>query len=151
MTEIVKDFIKFVAEVIALVVIFSAVFSPEGIATATFNYFVFAEPMMLQNYIASAMTLGSQSKGNFSSFVKVTSGLPHVIRIFLKNGITYVNVIPAQESFLKTSFSTPEPNSVITSCNVPEGEITLQKKLAQTITIEKTQEDGKCEISLTVE
>ena len=42
MAEITKDFIKFIAEVITLLIIFSVIFSPGGIASTTFNYFVFA-------------------------------------------------------------------------------------------------------------
>ena len=150
MSEITKDFIKFVAEVLVLLVIFSVVFSPEGIASGTFNYFVFAEPILLQNYIASALTVGSQTKGEFFSDIKLTSGLPHTIKIFFKDGIPYVSVIPAQEAFLKTEFSTIEPTPIITNCNILEQEIKLPQKTAQTVVIEKTFVDDKCKLILTL-
>jgi len=151
MVEITKDFIKFVAEVIALLIIFSVVFSPEGIASNTFNYFVFAEPILLQNYIASAMTVGSQVRGEFYSDIKLTSGLPHTVKILFKGGIPYVNVIPVQEAFLKTKFTPIEPVPIITSCSISEQEIKLPKKAGQVLRVEKIFENGKCKLILTLE
>lgn len=149
MSEITKDFIKFVGEAIVLLLIFSVVFSPEGMATSTFNYFVFAEPILLQNYIASAMTIGSQTKGEFSTNIKVTSGAPHTIKIFFQNGISYVSVIPAKGSS-KTEFKPLEPTPIITSCSVKEQEIKLPEKTDQTVGVQKIIENGNCKLTLTV-
>jgi len=150
MSEVTKDMIKFVAEVIVLLIIFSVVFSPEGIATNTFNYFVFAEPMLLQNYIASALTVGSQTKGEFSTNIKLTSGLPHTVKIFFKEGIPYVNVIPAEGGMLKTTFGSIDPTPIITSCTIHEQAVKLPKAPAQEIRIKKVFENEKCELTVMV-
>ena len=150
MSEITKDFIKFVAEVFALLIIFSVVFSPEGIATSTFNYFVFAEPILLQNYIASAITVGSQANGDFYSSIKLTSGLPHTIKFFFNNGKPYVSVIPSQEVLSGTTYTDTEPTPIITNCGITKQEIKLPKRADQTLRIEKIVENNNCRLILTV-
>lgn len=140
MVEITEDFIRFVAEVIVLLIIFSVIFGEEGIASNTFNYLVFAEPILLQDYLSSALTIGSQAPGEFSSSVK-TSGQPHTIEIYRRDGITYVHVIPAQEIYLKTKFVSIDPIPIATNCIIPDQTIKLQKNLIQTITVKKTFEE----------
>ena len=49
MSEITKDFIKFVAEVLILMVVLAVVFGEEGIASNTFYYLMYVEPILLQN------------------------------------------------------------------------------------------------------
>lgn len=150
MSEITKDFIKFIAEVFALLLIFSVIFSPQGVATNTLNYFVFAEPILLQNYIASAMTIGSQVKGDFYSDIKLTSGLPHTIKIFFQGGIPYISVTPAQEVFMRTTFAKNNPTPIMTTCSVSEGEIKLPAKAGTTVIVEKTIENNNCKLTLTL-
>jgi len=149
MVEITKDFIKFLAEVIALLIIFSVIFGEEGIASNTYNYFVYVEPILLQDYISSALTIGSQALGNFSSSVK-TSGQPHTINIYTENGITYVNVIPAEEVYLKTKFASIDPIPIETNCNIPSQIIRLKENLIQTITVKKTLEEDGCKLTVIV-
>lgn len=148
MAEITKDFIKFVAEVIVLVLVFSVVFSPEGIASNTFNYFVYAEPILLQNYISTAITVGSQVEGNFSSTVKVTSGLTHSIKISSSNGLPYINVVPSSQVFMKTTYSKIDPTLIITNCTVPEQEVMLSTGLAEDVTVEKISTDKGCMVNI---
>jgi hypothetical protein len=150
MPEIIKDFVKFVAEVLTLIIVFSVVLSPEGIATNTFNYFTYAEPIMLQNFISTAIKVGSQTEGNFSSLVKLTSGMPHVIKTFHEGGYPYVSVIPSQEVFLKTKYSAIDPTLIVTNCEIADQEIQLSNRVAQTVTVEKIVENGVCKIGLTV-
>lgn len=151
MSEITKDFIKFVAEVVVFLMIISAVFSPEGIASTTVNYMTFAEPIMLQNYIATAFTSASQSPGEFYSTIK-TSGDPHIIRIFESNRTHYVNAVPSSKTFTKTTFSALNPVPFLTNCIINPQEIKLKSKLDQSIRIVKKIDytSGVCTLSIEV-
>jgi hypothetical protein len=149
MAEIVKDFVKFIAEVVALLIIFSVLFGPKGMASNTFNYFTFAEPILIQNYISSAMSIASELPGEYTSVVKLTTDEPHTIRVFFQGGVPYVNVIPAIESFIKTDYATINPTPITTDCTVKEMTVTLPKKSAQKLTVEKYFVGDKCILTLT--
>jgi hypothetical protein len=149
MSEITKDFIKFLAEVIIFLMIIAAVFSPEGIASNTFNYMVFAEPILLQNYIATTFTVASQAPGEFSSSIK-TSGEAHIIKIYEKDDINYVNVIPST-TFVKTEFQALEPVPFITDCEIPTQTVKLQSKLHNVVRIKKiVNPDGSCKLFIEI-
>lgn len=146
--EMVKDFLKFVAEVIALLLVFSVVFGQQGMASNTFNYLNFAEPILLQNHIASAISVGSQVPGEFYSNIKTTSGISHTITIFYKETKPYVSVVPPQDAFSRTTFVPTDPTPIITGCKISQQEIKLPEKAAQTVRVEKTVKDGICYIFL---
>jgi len=137
MTILVKDFIKFIAGVIILIMIFTVIFSPEGIASNTFNYLVFVEPILLQDYISTTLAIGSYSSGEFYSSVDST-GQPHTIKIYTVRGVTYVSVEPSQEIYLKTKFASIDPTAVLLNCTVLNQTIKLQEGLISRIIIEKT-------------
>ena len=148
--EITKDFIKFVAEVVALLVIFSVSLGEQGIISNTFNYMNFAEPIMLQNYISSSISAGSQTPGDYYSNVKTSSNLPHEVKLFYKDGKPYVNVI-ASSGFSRTNFVPNDPTPIITDCKVKEMDITLPEKAGQDVMVSKyTDSDGACTFYVTV-
>jgi len=143
MVEITKDFIRFVIGVIILLLIFSVLFGEYGIASETFNYLVYVEPILLQDWLSSALTLGSHSPGEFLSTIK-TTGQPHKIKIYTTpNDIVYVSVIPAQETYLKTKFASIDPTPIITNCTISDIDKKLQRGLVGTIIVKKnTTIDG---------
>jgi len=141
-----ENFIRFVAGVIVILILFLAIFTPEGIATNTYNYLTFIEPILLQDWLSTAVTVGSHVPGEFIASIK-TSGNPHTIKIYTTN-VTYVKVVPPQETYLKTKFATTEPAPVITNCEVPQIEIKLKQNIVQTIYVKKYMEDGKCIIAV---
>jgi hypothetical protein len=144
MAEI-KDYIKLIAEVIVLLMIFSVVFGEEGIASTTYNYLVFVEPTLLQDFIASSIIAGSQAPGEFSSTFS-TTGQPHTIKVFEENGINYVQVIPAEEVYLRTQYYTLDPSPVKTECTVQEKTIELQRDIKGSIIVRKVMDNGSCKI-----
>jgi hypothetical protein len=147
--KITADFIKFVAEVIILIMLLSVVFGEEGIASNTYNYMTFAEPKMLQDYISSAFTAGGQAVGDFSVNVK-TTGQPHKIDVYYENGIAYVHVTPAIKTYLKTTYAAIDPEPIATDCYVKEKSLQLPDKLIITITVKKTFEAGRCILDVTI-
>ena len=148
--EMTKDFVKFVAEVIALLLIFSVVFGQQGIASTTFNYLNFAEPILLQNYIATAISVGSQAPGEFYTSIKTTSGTSHTIKIFYQETKPYVSVVPPQDSFSKTTFVPTDATPIISDCRISEQEIKIPEKAAQRIMVEKKVQTNGCFISIEV-
>ncbi len=148
MTEITKDFIKFIAEVIILLIIFSVIFGEEGIAQNTYNYMIFAEPMLLQNYIYTAVEIASEMPGNFESEIR-TSGEPYIIKIYYTD-VPYIEVLPPEEKYLKTEFAKIEPTALLTNCIVHKNTIKLKEGLVQNIEIKKIQKENTCEIFICV-
>jgi hypothetical protein len=146
--QITADFLKFVGEVIILIMILSVVFGEEGIASNTYNYISFAEPKLIQDYVSSAFTAGGQAVGDFSVNVK-TTGQPHKIDIYYTDGIAYVHVTPATKSYLKTKFAAIDPDPVATDCYVKEKSIQLPDKIIVTIVVRKTFEAGRCVLDVT--
>lgn len=149
--EITENFIKFVGEVIVLLVIFSVLFGSSGIASNTYNYLSYAEPLMLQNYISAALTAGGQAVGDFSLEIQ-TTGQPHLIKIYedANTGIEYIQVIPATRTYLKTDFSDIKPEAIATDCYVYQEDIQLDNKITQTIRVRKTVENGRCILRVSV-
>lgn len=149
MVEITKDFIKFIAQVILLLVIFSVVFDPErGIVANTFNYLIYAEPILLQDHISTAITTASHTPGEFSTSFK-TTGIPYIIKIYKEDDKPYVSIdlTLVQQQLLSTRFAVLEPIPILTDCNISDQKITLERNLIQTITVKKTLENG-CKISV---
>jgi len=139
----IKDYIKIIGEVIVLLTIFSVVFGEEGIASNTYNYLVFVEPTILQDFITSAINVGSRAPGEFSSTF-TSSGQPHTIKIFEDGGIYYVQVIPAEEIYQRTKFHDMDPSPVISDCIIQEKTIELQKDLTASIIVRKKLQDDSC-------
>jgi len=155
MSEIIKDFIKFTAEIILLLIIFSVILDPEGgIAANTFNILTYAEPILLQNHIATALTTAGNIPGEFSTSFK-TSGLPYVIEIYEENSIDYINLnlTLINRYLLNTKFAKIDPIPITTDCFVPEQTIILERELVQTLSVEKTIDPsvkGGCTIGVSV-
>lgn len=147
-TEI-KDFIKFVAGVLVILMIFIVIFTPEGIASNTFNYMTYAEPILLQDWLSTAITVGSNSPGEFITSIR-TSGNPYTISIYKRDNTPYINILLPQEEFLKTKFAKVEPVPVITDCEISDQTIELKKNLVQTITVRKFIKDSSCVITVNI-
>jgi hypothetical protein len=148
MTTTIKDFIRFVAGVIVALMIFMVVFAPEGIASNTFNYLTYAEPILLQDWLSTAMTVGTNSPGEFVTSIR-TSGNPYTIEIYKTADTPYISILLPQEEYLKTKFAKVEPIPVITDCEITDQRIELQKNLVQTITVRKFIKDSSCIINVT--
>lgn len=148
--EITKDFIKFLAEVIVTLMIFSVVFGEEGIASNTYNYMAYAEHIIMQDYLSTAFTVGSQAPGEFSASIK-TSGQPYTIKVYNENGQDYVYVEPKGEVYLRTKYARIEPVPIITDCKVMQTELKISESLIQTLVVRKNIQEGICVLSLTGE
>lgn len=153
MSEITKDFIKFFAEFILFMVLVSVAFDPEnGILTSTFNYLSYAEPILLQNYVATVITNAGSLPGDFLTTL-TSSGYPYKIEIYEQANGKYVSVKPSENELLRTRFSSLEPTPFISFCSVPYQNITLKKDIITNIRIRKTIKDektGTCEITVIV-
>jgi len=145
MSENTKDFIKFVSEVMIFLTIVATIFSAESIASDTFNYMIFAEPIMLQNYIATTSVFASVAPGNFSSTVK-TTGEAYTIEFSKSDEVNYVNVAPPRKLF--TKFSALNPLPFITNCTVNYKTLKLKSKLNNFITIRKIATTDSCNLYL---
>jgi hypothetical protein len=149
MSELTKDFLKFVMEVILFLVVLVAVFSEDGIASNTFSYLTYVEPMLLQNWISSAMTVGSSSPGEFTTTTR-TTGQPFTIKIFNEDGISYVLVQPPAEIYMQAKFATLEKTPFVSDCEFLEQEIKLKKNIIQNIIIEKVLNEEGCSMVISV-
>lgn len=149
MSELTKDFLKFVMEVILFVIILATLFSDQGMASNTFNYLSFVEPILLQNWIASTIATGSTAPGDFISTSK-TTGQPFTIIISVKDGMSYVEVDPPDTAvYTKTKFASIGQTPFVSECKVPDITIKLQKNLIQTVVIKKVlNPDGTCSMEI---
>ncbi|MFH1474110.1 MAG: hypothetical protein ABIE55_04460 [Candidatus Aenigmatarchaeota archaeon] len=148
MSEITKDFLKFVAEVIVLLVILVTLFGQEGIASNTFYYLMFVEPILLQNWLTSSMSIGSFAPGEFVASTE-TTGQAYTISVYEEDGVNYVHIIPPGDYYLKAKFATIEPTAFASDCEIYEQEIKLKRGLKQTITVKKIERsDGTCFLSI---
>ena len=147
MSELTKDFLKFVMEVLLLIVVLATLFSEQGIAANTFNYLTFVEPILLQNWLSSALTIGSYAPGELITSTK-TTGQPFTIKIFKENEIMYVLVEPPQEFYIKTKFATIDKTPLVSNCSIAEQEIKLKKNLIQSIIVTKTFTEEGCSMSI---
>jgi hypothetical protein len=139
MSEVVKDFIKFIAEVIFLLAVFSIIFDPEkGIVSNTFNILNYAEPILLQNYLSSAIRTASYTPGNVSISIR-TSGLPYIINMYKENDIMYllIDMSEVNKNLLKTKFADLTPTTIISDCIISEQKVRFEKGITQTVTMEK--------------
>ena len=148
MSELTKDLIKFTAEVILILTIFSVIFDPErGIAVNTFNYLTYAEPITLQNQISTAMTVAGYSPGEFfTSFT--TSGMPYKIDIYKEGKTNYIRIDLSLVSqvLINTKLANVNPLPILTDCEVEDQIIILKKELIQTIRIKKIIENNNCKV-----
>jgi hypothetical protein len=143
MSELMKDFLKFVMEVFLIIAVLVVLFSPEGIASNTFSYLTFVEPILLQNWLSSALTIGSYAPGELITSTK-TTGQPFTIKIFKEDNVMYVLVEPPQEFYIKTKFATIDKTPFVSNCTVPEQEIKLKKNLIQSIVVKKVFTSDGC-------
>jgi len=143
MSELTKDFLKFVMEVILIIAVLATLFSEEGIAANTFSYLTFVDPILLQNWLSSALSTGSFAPGEITTSTK-TTGQPFTIKIFKEDDVMYVLVEPPQEFYMKTKFGTIEKTPIVSNCTIPEQEIKLKKNLIQSIIVKKVFTEGGC-------
>jgi len=146
MTEINKDFMKFVVEVIMILIVLAALFGEEGIASNTFYYLLYAEPILLQNWLVSSISVGSYSPGDFIISTQ-TTGQAYTIKIYKEGPTTFLHVIPPADYNLQAKFATIKPSPLLSNCRIFEQEIKLKKGIKQTITVRKIiNADGKCNV-----
>lgn len=145
MTEITKDLIKFMVEVIILLLVFSIVFDPErGIVSGVFNYIAYAEPILLQNYISSSIVAASDVEGEFITEV-ITSGYPYIVEIYTTDK-TYISVKPIEEELLSTKFYNLQPTPSISKCYIPNEKIKIKEGVRSKLYIIKKEDDEGCKI-----
>jgi hypothetical protein len=149
MSELMKDFLKFVVEVFLMLIVLATLFSEQGIASNTFNFLTYVEPILLQNWLSSSLTIGSSAPGEFITNTKTTGQL-YTIKIFNESGIMYVLVEPPQEFYIKTKFATIEKTPLISKCKIPEQEIKLKKNLIQSIVVQKILTDDGCSMNISI-
>ncbi|MEM3609833.1 MAG: hypothetical protein QW076_02920 [Candidatus Anstonellales archaeon] len=151
MSEITKDFIKFVVEIIILIMVLAVVFSPEGIASQTFYYLIFSEPILLENYISTTLSVADQTPGEFSSTIK-TLGEPYNIKIYKEDEVFYVLVHAVTRPYQRAIYTGIKPVPIIRSnCVLKEKIIALNRTVGQAIKIKKVfDENGDCELKVFV-
>jgi hypothetical protein len=149
MSELIKDFEKFVMEVILFLIVLVTIFSDQGIAVNTFQYLTFVEPILLQNWLSTALTIGSSAPGEFITTTK-TTGQPFTIKIFNEDGVMYVLVEPPSEFYIRAKFATIEKTPLISNCSIAEQEIKLKKNLIQSIVVKKTLNENGCSMIISV-
>jgi len=149
MSELTKDFIKFVMEVILILIVLLVLFSEQGIASNTFNYLTFVEPILLQNWLSSAITIGSSAPGEFITSTK-TTGQPFTIKIFKEGEIMYILVEPPQEFYIKSKFATIDKTPLVSDCVISEQTIKLKKNLIQSIVVQKILTNDGCTMNISV-
>ena len=147
MSKVTKEIIKFTAEVIILLLVLAVVFDPEnGILIYTFNYLTYAEPLLLQHYIASLISTASNTEGEYFSTVKIT-GNPYELD-FYKSGpyeaYVGINTAPVQQYLIKTNWEKLDPLPVMTKCSFAQQYVKLQKTLSQVLYVQKKIENGNC-------
>lgn len=138
--EFAKDFIKFVVGAVIVLMIFTVVFGDQGVVSNTINFMTYVEPILLQDYISSALTVASYTPGEYTSNVK-TSGYQLTIEIYEEGGVTYVSVVPSQENPIKTKFAQILPTPILVNCSLPHQ--TIELKESQTLTIQKINDECK--------
>lgn len=147
MAELTKDFLKFVVEVVLIVIVLVVLFSEEGIAANTFSYLTYVEPILLQNWLSTTLTVGSYAPGGFVTNTK-TTGQAYTIKIYKENRIMYIVIEPPQEFYLKAKFATIEPTPFVSNCKIPEQEISLKRNVIQSIIVEKIFTDDGCSMNI---
>ena len=148
MSEITKDFIKFVAEVIVLLLIVVVLFGEEGIASNTFYYLIYVEPILLQNWLASSLSIGSFAPGEFTASTE-TTGQAYTVMLYEEDGTNYVHVIPPEDYYLKAKFALIEPTAFASNCRIYNQEVKFTRGMRQTVTVKKTiSPDGSCLLSI---
>jgi hypothetical protein len=139
--EFAKDFIKFVVGAVIVLMIFTVVFGDQGVVSNTINFMTYVEPILLQDYISSALTVASYAPGDYTSNVK-TSGYQLTIKIYKEDGTAYVSVVPSQENPIKTKFAKIEPTPILVDCSLLHQ--TIELKESQTLTVEK--KNNECRV-----
>lgn len=149
MSELTKDFLKFVMEVVLFIIVLATLFSDQGIASNTFNYMMYVEPILLQNWISSAITVGSSSPGDFTATTK-TTGQPYTINLTKENGEYYIWVQPQLIiGEVPTKFAQTQKTPIVASCSIPQVSISLKRNIVQTIVVKKVfSADGSCSMEI---
>jgi len=151
MSEITKDFIKLIAQVILALVVVSVIFVPSGIIDSIFSFETYAEPVTLLSHLSSAITTLSHLPGEASSSFK-TSGMPYIIKIY-KEGENFYLDMDFRLVTWKTNvkYEPIKPIPVISDCDIKEQELALTEGIIQEITVKKIKKTGGCEIFVVTE
>jgi hypothetical protein len=145
MSELLKDFIKFVAEVGLILITLLVIFGEEGIGSNTFYYLAYIEPIVLQNWLVSSLTVGSHSPGDFFITTE-TTGQPYTIRIFTEDEASYVVIIPPEVSYYRAKFATLDPMPFVSKCEIKDQEIRLKRNIIKEISVRKIFTEQGCEM-----
>jgi hypothetical protein len=140
MTEFIKDFIKFIAEVILIFLLLVTLFGDQGVIANTMSFVNYAEPNLVKDYLATALTVGSYAPGEFFSSARI-SGNPYEIKLYKENGVNFV-FVNVQPSLLNAKFSQLQPTKFLSSCNIDDVTIKIEKRAAGTITVKNDLTNG---------
>jgi len=141
MSEIPKNFIKFISEVVLVLVILITVFGGNGVLSNTASHISFLEPILLQNAMAKDITVASYLPGDFK--VTLEAKDKHKIEFTKEQDIYLLNIIPAQESMIKTDYVKIEKIPLLTKCTITPETI---EETGTIITIHKFIDNKGCEI-----
>jgi len=136
------DILKFVASIIIILLIFYTVFGGSGIMSNTFNFMMYMEPIIIQDYLSSSLSVASYAPGDFSVNIR-TTGSAQTIKLY-KDQYQYISIKPVQDPLIKTEFASIDPNPILINCTIDDVTITLQKDLAKILEVKKS--DNICEV-----
>jgi hypothetical protein len=142
MSELPKDFLKFVSEVILLLIILIALFGGSGMFSNTISYTDYAEPIRLQSVVAKYITVGSYMPGEFTATLNVNKNI--VFKFTKEEDINYLNIDP-EKSTLKTDFVGIKKIPIPTICTIEPETFTIEETPA-TITVSKTETQDGCKV-----
>jgi len=148
MSEIVKDFIKFVAEVILVILILATLFGDNGVISNTANFLTYAEPTLIKDYLATALTVGGYAPGKFSSTLN-TSGRAYDIKLYKDNNVQMVFVDVNEKNLINTQFSKLTPSKILVNCVIDDQTIHISQGLLSRITVANSLEEG-CKLMVIV-
>ena len=147
MTEFIKDFIKFIAEIIMIFLLLIALFGDQGVIANTMSFVTYAEPNLVKDYLATALTVASYAPGEFISSAKI-SGNPYEIKLYKENGVNFV-FVNVQPSMLNAKFSQLQPTKFFSSCKMDEVTIKIDQRVAGTVTVANNLTD-QCSLMVIV-
>lgn len=112
------------------------------------DYAQYAEPIIIQNAVARAITVASYSPDYFNIEID-SSGKAHYLTIKKEtDGIYYIHIKPSQSSEAKTSYIEADPLPMISRCTITEIEKSLGE--ATKIYVVKELTDSGCNIEVSI-
>ena len=137
-------YVKIIGQLLLSLLILYVAFGDEGVVSNTALYFSQLEPIMMQNFLVSSLTVGAEAPGVFSSAFE-TSGSPHKIIVTTEDDIKYLKVEPAKSVALKAKYKEHKRAELSLGNCILEDKIILLATKAQTVTVSKIiSSTGKC-------